>query len=248
MKIETAHRPWALPTARWAVTMKWHDLLFAHYPVRAETLRPLIPTALEIDTFDGWAWIGVVPFRMTGVRPRYLPALKCTSDFSEINLRTYVKTSDRSGVWFFSLDATNRIAVRIARTWYGLPYFDARINFERAEDTIQYHSRRVHRGAAPAEFDASYKPIGLPFKAEPHTLEHWLTERYCLYSSNRRKQVGYGDIHHAQWSLQHAEAEIRINTMTEMLNISIPPTKPVLHFARQLDVLAWNVVLCENTK
>ena len=97
------------------MAMNWHDLLFAHYPVRAETLRPLIPPALEIDTFDGWAWIGIVPFRMTGVRPRYVPALECTSAFPELNVRTYVKTADRSGVWFFSLDASNRLAHDLRR-------------------------------------------------------------------------------------------------------------------------------------
>ncbi len=114
---ETEHRPWPLPAARPAMTMSWHDLLFLHWPVHLHLLRPLIPAALEVDTFDGWAWIGVVPFRMSGVRPRYAPALRCTSAFPEINVRTYVKARQRSGVWFFSLDATSRLAVRVARAW-----------------------------------------------------------------------------------------------------------------------------------
>ncbi len=242
MITETAHRPWSLPTKRWAMTMRWHDLLFLHWPVRPHVIRPLVPPALEIDTFDGWAWIGVIPFHMSGVRPRYLPELRCTSAFSEINARTYVKTSDRSGVWFFSLDATSRLAVRVARAWYGLPYYDARISVEHAGETINYHSTRIHRGMAQAEFNASYRPIGPAYHAAPGTLDHWFTERYCLYASDRRGLVGYGDIHHVRWPLQPAEAEVRANTMAEAAGISLPPTEPVLHFARQLSVVAWSIV------
>lgn len=222
--------------------MSWHDLLFIHWAVRPDVLRPLIPAALELDTFDGWAWIGVVPFRMTGVRPRYTPELSCTSAFPEINVRTYVKTADRSGVWFFSLDATSRLAVRVARTWYGLPYYNALINEERFGEEVNYRSRRVHRGAAPAEFDASYRPVGVGRQTEAGTLEHWLTERYCLFASNRKGRLGYGDIHHVPWSLQPAEAEIRTNTMTEWLGIVLPATPPLLHFARELNVIAWRIV------
>lgn len=238
---DTAHRPWPLPAARWAMTMRWHDLLFLHWPIRPHVLRPLIPAALEIDTFDGWAWIGVVPFRMSGVRPRYVPELRCTSAFPEINVRTYVKTPDRNGVWFFSLDATNRLAVRVARAWYGLPYFDARIDVEHDGENIRYHSTRVHRRAAAAAFDASYGPNGPVYQSARSTLDHWFTERYCLYASGRRGRIGYGDIHHAPWPLQPAEAEIRINTMTDWLGVTLPTTKPMIHFARRLDVVAWSV-------
>ena len=126
--------------------------------MRPDVLRPLIPSTLEIDTFDGWAWIGVVPFRMSGVRPRYTPELSCTSAFPEINVRTYVRAGSRSGVWFFSLDATNRLAVRVARVWYGLPYYDARISVESKGEAIDYHSIRTHRRAAHAEFRATYRP------------------------------------------------------------------------------------------
>ncbi len=239
---ETAHRPWPLPAARPAMTMSWHDLLFLHWPVRPHLLRPLIPAALEVDTFDGWAWIGVVPFRMSGVRPRYAPALHCTSAFPEINVRTYVKACDRSGVWFFSLDAMSRLAVRVARAWCGVPYYDARIRVESAGEIIGYHSTRVHRGASPAEFDASYRPTGPAYLSEGGTLEHWLTERYCLFAADRRGRVGYGDVHHAPWPLQPAEADIETNTMTDWLGLTLPATNPVIHFAGRLDVVAWSVV------
>ncbi len=224
------------------MTMRWHDLLFMHWPVRPQVIRALIPAALEIDTFDGWAWIGIVPFRMTGVCPRYVPELRCTSAFPEINVRTYVKSPGRSGVWFFSLDAMNRLAVRVARGWYGLPYYDARIQVEQSKEVWQYHSRRVHRRAAQAEFEARYRPMGGVYQAASGTMDHWLTERYCLYAAGRRGRVSYGDIHHAPWPLQPAEAEVSVNMMVDALGIVLPATKPVLHFARQLDVVAWGVV------
>ena len=246
MMHETAHRPWPLPQRPWVMAMRWHDLLLMHWPIRPQVLRPLIPAALELDTFDGWAWLGVVPFRMTGVRPRYLPEWLYSSAFPEINVRTYVKTPGRSGVWFFSLDAANRLAVRLARTWYGLPYYDARMRVGQEGETVHYRSTRTHRRAAPAAFDASYAPSGAVYHANPGTLDHWLTARYCLYAVRRRGRVGYGDIHHALWPLQAATVEIRSNTMTMPLHIELPRAQPVLHFARYLEVVAWSVIPLEG--
>src|SRR5918992_4461493 len=123
----TEHRPYPLPDGTWALGMSWRDLLFMHWPVRADFLRPLVPPALKLDTFDGSAWVGVVPFRMTGVRPRFVPPVPGMSAFPELNVRTYVTpaaTKEKPGVWFFSLDATNPLAVRAARWTYHLPYFD----------------------------------------------------------------------------------------------------------------------------
>src|SRR5437667_5335244 len=161
---QTSHRPWPLPSRPWVTTMRWHDLLFLHWPVRPEIIRPLIPQGLELDTFDGAAWIGVIPFRMTGVRPRYLPPFAGLA-FPEMNVRTYVWTPGRSGVWFFSLDATNRLAVRAARAWYGLPYYNARITVQLEPGTVHYRSIRVDKRSAGAEFHASYKPTGEVYRS-----------------------------------------------------------------------------------
>ena len=239
---ETSHRPWPLPQSPWVMAMRWHDLLFMHWPIRPEVLCPLIPAALELDTFDGWAWLGVVPFRMTGVRPRLLPAFPYISAFPELNVRTYVKTPGRSGVWFFSLDAASWLAVRMARAWYGLPYYDARMQVGQEGETVHYRSTRTHRRAAPATFEACYAPRGAVYHASPGTLDHWLTARYCLYAMDHRGRVGYGDIHHLPWPLQAAEADIRVNTMAMPLHLDLPNTQPVLHFARRLEVVAWSVV------
>ena len=142
---QTSHRPWPVPQTRWVMFMRWHDLLFLHWPIRPALIRPLIPIGLDLDTFDGWCWIGVVPFRMTGVRPRYVPLRFA---FPEINVRTYVKTPGRSGVWFFSLDAASWLAVRAAR-WYGLPYYDAEMTFELDQDAVHYRSVRVDKKRRP---------------------------------------------------------------------------------------------------
>jgi uncharacterized protein len=227
------------------MAMRWHDLLFLHWPVRPEVIRPLIPRSLELDTFEGSAWIGVVPFRMTGVRPRYLPPFAGLA-FPELNVRTYVWSPGRSGVWFFSLDATNRLAVRAARASYGLPYYDARMNVRLKRGTVQYHSIRVDKKSPRAEFHAFYKPTGAVYRAAPETLDRWLTDRFCLYAVDRSGRLRYGDIHHLPWPLQAAEVEIRVNTMTNPLGIKLPDTQPLAHFARYLEVIAWRAVPVEG--
>jgi uncharacterized protein len=236
---QMSHRPWPLPLTAWVLAMRWHDLLFLHWPIRPELIRPLIPAGLDLDTFDGWCWIGVVPFRMTGVRPRYVPLPLA---FPELNVRTYVKTPGRSGVWFFSLDAASWIAVRAARLSYGLPYYDARMIVQLDGEAVHYQSIRAHKKAEPAEFSASYRPTAAAFHAASGTLEHWLTERYCLYTTGKREQIMYGEIHHPPWPLQSAEVELRLNTMTQPIGLELPDTKPISHFARYQEVVAWPLV------
>lgn len=223
------------------MAMEWRDLLFAHWSVPAALLRGLIPAPLTVDTYDGTAWLGVVPFRMTGVRPRMVPSLPWISSFAELNVRTYVTIGGRPGVWFFSLDAANPLAVRAARAGFHLPYFDARMRCEAVGDGIRYTSERTHRGAAPAALRAEYRPTGPVYQSEPGTLEHWLTERYCLYAANRAGRVFRGEIMHAPWPLQPAEAELSLNMMTTQIGMRPPPgsVKPLLHFARYIDVVAW---------
>jgi uncharacterized protein YqjF (DUF2071 family) len=222
--------------------MRWRQLLFLHWPVRPELLRPLIPGTIELETFDGSCWLGVVPFDMPAVRPRYVPL---PLGFLELNVRTYVNTPGRSGVWFFSLDATSRLGVRAAR-WMGLPYYDARMAVGSRGDTVDYQSTRVHKNAAPAEFSASYRPAGAVYHAAPGTLDHWLTERYCLYAANKPGATVYGEIHHPRWPLQPAEVDLRVNTMTRQIGIELPDTKPVCHFAYQQEVVAWPIVALEK--
>jgi uncharacterized protein YqjF (DUF2071 family) len=235
---EVAHRPWPLPAGPWVMAQSWHDLLFAHWPVEAALLRPLLPPQLQIDTFEGCAWFAVVPFRMTGVRLRGTPSVPWLSAFPELNVRTYVTCGGKPGVWFFSLDAANPLAVAIARAWFHLPYFRSRMNCEEREGWIHYASERTHRKAPAALLDCRYRPVGDVFSAQAGTLEHFLTERYCLYTTNVRAQIIRGEIHHQPWLLQPAEAEFVRNSMTESLSIALTP-HPLLHFSRRQHVLVW---------
>ena len=238
-KPEQSQRSWAPPRKPWVLAMRWHDLLFMHWPVRPDTIRPLISNEVALDTFDGWAWIGIVPFHMSRVRLRFTPPVWPISRFAELNVRTYVKTPGRSGVWFFSLDAASKVAVRAARL-LGLPYYDAQMHVEPGERKVAYRSARVHHDTPPAEFEATYGPTGPIYYSEPDSLDRWLTARYCLYAAYR-KQVVYGDIDHPPWPLQPAELDLRVNTMTKQLGIALPGTKPLLHFARRLDVVSWPI-------
>lgn len=217
----------------------WHDLLFAHWPVAPAALRPLVPPGLELDLHDGAAWVGIVPFRMSGVRVRGLPPLPGAAAFPELNLRTYVRRGGRGGVWFFSLDAASRLAVRAARAWFALPYFDAEMRCNARDDgTVEYASRRTHRGAAPAELRARYRPVGAPERAAPGSLAAFLTERYALFTV-RGGRVLAGEIHHPPWPLQPAAAELERETLAAASGIALPAAPPLLHFARRLDVLIW---------
>jgi uncharacterized protein YqjF (DUF2071 family) len=223
------------------MTQTWYDLLFAHWPVPMETLRSRIPSTLEIDTYNGQAWIGVVPFGMSRVYPRWTFPVPWLSYFLETNVRTYVHVGDKPGVYFFSLDAENPIAVEAARRFYLLPYFKARMSLHHKGDWIHYTSHRTHRNAPPADFRARYRPTGDIFRSQPGSLEEWLTERYCLYTVDPKGNTYRGEIHHLPWPLQPAEAEIEVNTMTEAHGIHLPDTKPLLHFARELETIEWMI-------
>ena len=190
----STYRPWPLPAGPWRWRQRWCDLLFAHWPVPAAALRPLVPPELDVGTFEGTSWVGVVPFRMEGVMRRPLPDLPWISAFPELNLRLYVSHGGKPGVWFLSLDAGNPLAVWVARTFFHLPYLRARLALSAAGTEIHHRSERL---AAPLElrFEARYRPTSEPYRAEPGSLEHALTERYCLYARSPR-----GDLYRATTS------------------------------------------------
>jgi uncharacterized protein YqjF (DUF2071 family) len=238
----TAHRRWPLPAGPWVMKQTWLDLLFAHWPVRSEELRELIPSGLKLDTYDGYAWIGIVPFRMKGIRLRGLPPIPFTSAFAELNVRTYVTAEDKPGVYFFSLDAANRLAVIMARWLFHLPYFYA--NMSVAKDDAGIYSYSSHRNdrrdkGAAVMLEGSYRPVSEAAYSSPDSIEYWLTERYCLYSVDKQQRLWRGDIHHLPWPLQTGEAEFRTNTMASGQGIRLLDTEPLLHFAQRLDVLIW---------
>ena len=216
------------------MTQTWHDLLFAHWPVEARALAAMIP--FPLDLFDGRAWVGVVPFRMTNVAPRSVPALPWLSAFPELNVRTYVTVGAKPGVFFFSLDAGKALAVLAAKGFFNLPYFSASMTVKREGAAVSYSSRR-RRGEA--RFEATYRPVKEPSAPRPGTLEQFLTERYCLYQVDHRGRPYRLDIHHPPWPLQIAEAQFAMNTMAEAAGIILPGTEPLLHFSRRQDMIAW---------
>jgi uncharacterized protein YqjF (DUF2071 family) len=234
---QTDHRPWPLPRGRWTWRQQWCDLLFAHWPMPAAALRPLVPPVLDIQECEGTSWVGVVPFRMQGVMRRPLPDLPRVSAFPELNLRLYVVHDGRPGVWFVSLDAANPLAVWAARAFFHLPYFHAEMTVKSQGDGIRYRSvRRGSRGAVA--FEATYEPTSAVYRAAPGSLEHFLAERYCLYAQTSNGRLFRTDVHHAPWPLQHAAADIMTNTIAARQGIAIGGP-PLLHFSRHLDVVVW---------
>jgi uncharacterized protein len=233
---QQAHRPWPIPARAWSWRQTWSDLLFAHWPIEASRLRPLVPPELQIQERDGTSWIGVVPFRMSGVMRRPLPDLPWVSAFPELNVRLYVERDGKPGVWFLSLDATNPLAVWAARRFFHLPYHRADMSLVGDGDGIAYSSRRPD-----ASFRGRYRPTSPVYYATPGTLEHWLTERYCLYARAPDASLWRCEVHHAPWPLQSAAATIDENSMTAVhgLELSAPPSQ--LLFSRRLDVVVWDL-------
>jgi uncharacterized protein YqjF (DUF2071 family) len=236
----TGHRPWPLPDAPWIMTQTWHDLLFAHWPVAAGELRALVPAGFEVDLHEGQAWAGVVPFRMTNVAPRGVPAMPWVSAFPELNVRTYVRVGGKPGVFFFSLDAGNALVAAAARTLFHLPYFAAEMSLETAADGfVDYHSRRTSADGPAAELRARYRPTGPVQHAVPGSLDYFLTERYCLFTLDSSRHPCIVEIHHPPWRLQPAEAELPVNTMAAAAGLRLADMAPVLHFSRRQDMVAW---------
>lgn len=232
------HRLWRPSNMGWVGHMTWRDLLFAHWPVAVEALRPHVPAQFEIDRFGGTAYLAVVPFLMTGIRGRWMPPVPGLSRMLELNVRTYVTHRGDPGVWFFSLDCESWMAVRAARAIYHLNYLDARMSLVREADWISYRSERTHRGAPRAEFRGRYRPVGAPYVSEAGSPEHWLTERYALFAADERGRTYRGDIHHGPWPLQRAEADFELNTMAAAMELDLSAA-PLVHFARSIEVVVW---------
>jgi uncharacterized protein YqjF (DUF2071 family) len=231
------HRPWPLPPDPWIARQTWRDLMFAHWPVSRDLLRERVPSRLEIDTFDGQAWLGVIPFRVTDWTARGIPAIPWISSYNELNVRTYVVYQGIPGVYFFSLDADSTIAVAGATALFHLPYYLAQMTVEDDRNYINFQSRRV--GSDEVEFRARYGTAGPSFEPKAQTLEHWLTERYCLYAVDSANRAYRVEIHHLPWQLQSAEATITANTMPTAARLQLPSMAPLLHFSRRQDTLIW---------
>jgi uncharacterized protein YqjF (DUF2071 family) len=239
MAADDSYRPYPAPRSPFVMHQTWRDLLFMHYAVPPRALRGAMPAALPLDTWNGQAWLGIVPFEMRDVRPRFLPAVPGLSFFPELNVRTYVTLNERPGVFFFSLDAANPAAVELARTLFHLPYQNATMECRRQDGWVNYGSTRTDARGAPAYFRARYRPTAEPFIADKTSLEYFLTARYCLYTTDPSGRVLRAEIDHPPWQLQPAECEIETNTMTEQIGLDLGDTEPHLVYVQEIKTVAW---------
>ena len=215
----------------------WEHLLFAHWSVEPEAMATVVPPEFQLDLWDGRAWLGVAPFLLTGLRPRLLPAAPALSRFLETNVRTYVRRNGRPGVYFFSLDATSRLAVHGARLLYRLPYHRARGSIEITRGSVRYSLCRGEGGRS-VRLQASYRGLEEPSETAPGSLDRFLVERYCLFARPSAGRVLRAEIHHAPWRISAAEGWIDqeglIPAPLEPLQVA-----PLLHLAARQDTLVW---------
>jgi len=231
------HRPWPLPTTDWKWRQSWLDLAFLHYRVDATELRKKLPGGVDLQEFDGSAWVGIVPFRMAGVLPRLFPDLPLFNSFPELNLRTYVEAEGKSGVWFFSLDADCWPIVWGGRWIYDLPYFQAEMTHEFDAGWYRFTSRR-HDGAA--RFAARYRPVGDRLAVRHGSFEHWATERYCLYAHSSKRGVSRVEVHHPPWPLQAGEIEIEKCEILAAAGIQLTDDASRCHFSAGVRVISFS--------
>ena len=237
---DVMHRPWPLPQGPWVMGQRWSNLLFAHWPVTTDALRALVPPTLTLDLHQQTGWVTVTPFYLSHLRLRTMPPFPGMSEFPELNVRTYVTVGGKPGVYFFSLDAGNALAVAAARTLYHLPYHRAAMSARTSGDgSIDYRSRRWGTAATEADFVARYQAAGPVARSKPGTLDEWLTERYCLYAVDSRRRTYRAEIHHRPWPLQPATADITVNTVARAAGIDLPAIPPRLSFSERLDVVVW---------
>jgi uncharacterized protein YqjF (DUF2071 family) len=234
-RLAIRRRPSGLPIMH----QTWDKLLFLHWPIPAEQLRPLIPARLQIDTWEGTAWIAITPLVVRGLRPPLLPALLLASRTLEINVRTYVHLNGVPGVWFFSLDAANPLAVWGARIGFSLPYFRASMRKKEQAGSLEYFSRRTHVGAPPAVLSVAWTR-GEPMpERQPETRDFFLIERYCLYAASGDR-LYRARIHHRPWPLCAAQLLRLESTMIESHGLPTPGNSPLLHAqAEPLHVEVW---------
>lgn len=223
----------------------WHHLLFLHWEIPPSELQALVPAGLTIDTFEGKAYVGLIPFTLTGVRPVMTPAVPGISNFHEVNVRTYVhRNGSDPGVWFFSLDASSSIAVAAARAAYKLPYFYSDIEFAASDEPIPQIAFRAHRndprGASPAHLHTQYRAIeGAAGPAPVGTLEHFLIERYILYSQDENHELHRARVHHQPYPVQRAEVAMLDETMVWAAGVRRVDAVQLRHYAREVNVKVY---------
>jgi uncharacterized protein YqjF (DUF2071 family) len=229
---ETKHRPFPLPKSPWILTQVWNDMLFLHYQIDPTLLRSYVPEELEIDLYEGKAWISIIPFKITKMRARGLPHFPYLHTYLELNVRTYVKYKGVPGIYFFSLDADKLLAVLGAQVGLGLPYKKAHMYFQQERDQFYFQSVR-ESSKQTYQLDVQYERKQILYEPLPDSLDFWLLERYSMYSILGNLIIR-GDIHHDQWKVSMVHAHISTNTMLDFLqDEKLDPTPQHMHYSRR---------------
>jgi len=242
--VRTSHKPRPLPAGRWAMTQRWNDLLFAHWPIPTGKMEARLPDWLEADTYQGSAWLGAVPFWLDRIKVRGVPSIPGLRNFPDLNLRTYVRDRQTGtpGIYFFSVDSSNLLAVAAAHLVYHLPYFLAEMHLEpRSEREFAFYSRRRFQ-KQPVIFKARYRGLGPSRRLgeiRSGSFEHFMSERPCVFSMNRAGQPIRANLHHVPWPLEEAEAEFERNDLGTAAGVTLPEQEPILHYSRRLAVYVW---------
>ncbi len=243
-RFKSSYRPRPLPSGRWLISQRWNDLLFAHWALNPSVLDPLLPDWLEVDTYQGKAWLGVVPFWLDRIKIRGVPALPGARSFPDLSMRTYVRDrfTGTSGTYCFSLDSSNLLGVGIARMVYHLPCHWSSMRLDQcSEREFDFYSNR-RLNTKPVVFKARYRGLGPTLKTaeiRPGSLEYFLTERSCIFSSNRSGEPIRSNVHHVPLPLEEAEALIERNDLPASIGITLPNCEPVLHYSRRLAIYIW---------
>jgi len=242
--VRTSHKPRPLPAGRWAMTQRWNDLLFAHWPIPTAAIEVLLPEWLQADSFQGSAWLGAVPFWLDRIKIRGVPPIPGLRRLPDLNLRTYVRDrmTGSPGFYCFSVDSSSLVAVAAAHAMYHLPYRLAEMRLEpRSEREFAVYSRRRF-SRDDVIFKASYRGLGPTHKTaeiQPGSFEYFFSERPCVFAMNRAGEPIRANLHHVPWPLEEAEADIERNDLAAAVGIRLPDQKPILHYSRRLAVYVW---------
>ncbi|WEG12896.1 DUF2071 domain-containing protein [Pullulanibacillus sp. KACC 23026] len=221
----------------WIAAQTWKNLLFAHYPVTYEEIRPLVPDCFSLDLYKNQAWVSIVPFLMTGIRLKYLPTLPFTPSFPELNLRTYITYEGEPGVYFFTMDAESKAAVAMAKI-YNMPYLYAKMSYGIKNSVVEFKSERIDSRAKKGVFKATYQGMGDTYLAEPGSLEYWLTQRFLFFLENKGQVIG-GRIRHRQWPLQKANVTIHENSLGESVGITLSKEPEIVGYCKEIHAVNW---------